>query len=401
MKINLLKFSFVLITLLSLFVSCVEQKHDEEFSFIVTCDMRRFAMEQYRSPEWTLGGFHAIKEVGKGDFMISPGDVEPPDAVRDLIDIVLGKDYPWYPGVGNHDLEDNSYMEYLRDLNRDGKSLPNIVNRGPSGCEETTYSFDWKNAHFVNLNLYYDGIVDNGADGNVVPELLAWLEKDLAQNNKKHIFVFGHDPIISMPDMDSGIRRHVGNSLDKYPDNSFQFQQLLLKYNVTAYVCGHTHTASFSSINGLWQLDAGHIRGMEGDFTPEKLFNRIKSELETGTASGSAVDEIIKRFYASNKKEIDKTLFAMELVDVNSYKEIKDDQGLEELIGFYKKYQKGNNYAVNSEELFWNNCPWSKSSFLKIFVGPEDVRLEIYRDDGRGGKYSFSHNMYLYRSINY
>jgi hypothetical protein len=188
---------------LSLFSSCVEQKQDEEFSFIVTCDMRRFAMEQYRTVEWTLGGFQAIKEVGKGDFMISPGDVEPPDAVRDLIDIVFGKDYVWYPGVGNHDLEDESYIEYLRDLNRDGKSLPNIVNRGPTGCEETTYSFDWKNAHFVNLNLYYDGTVDNKADGNVVPELLAWLEKDLAQNKKKHIFVFGHDPIISMPDMNN------------------------------------------------------------------------------------------------------------------------------------------------------------------------------------------------------
>lgn len=400
MKIKSSKFLFVLIALLSLFVSCVEQKQDEEFSFIIACDMRRFAMEQYRSSEWTLGGFEKIKEVGKGDFMISPGDVEPPDAVRDLIDIVLGKDYTWYPGVGNHDLEDESYIEYLRDLNRNGKTLPNIVNRGPSGSEETTYSFDWKNAHFINLNLYYDGTVDNGSDGNVVPELLAWLEKDLAQNNKKHIFVFGHDPIISIPDMDSGMRRHVGNSLDKYPDNSFRFQQLLIKYNVTAYICGHSHSTSFASFNGLWQLDAGHIRGMEGDFTPEKLFKSMKSELETVKKTGKAANEITNKFYASNKKEINKTLFAMKLVDVGTYKDIKDDQGLEALMGFYNEYRKGNNYAVNFEELFWKNCGWRKSSFLKIFVGPEDVRLEIYRDDGRGGKYSLRHNMYLIKEIN-
>ena len=159
---------FILFTFILLISSCQNEKVEKSFSFIGACDMRYFAMEEYRSPEWTLGGFQAIEKVGKGEFMISPGDVEPPWATRELMDQVFGKDYHWYPGVGNHDLEDEKYIEYLRDLNRDGNKLPNVVNLGPPGSEETTYSFDFGNAHFVNLNLYYDGKRDDGTDGDVV-----------------------------------------------------------------------------------------------------------------------------------------------------------------------------------------------------------------------------------------
>ena len=58
-------------------------------------------------------------------------------------------------------------MDWLRIFNRDGNTLPNIVNVGPAGCAETTYSFDYGNAHFVVLNEYFDGSSDVGADGEV------------------------------------------------------------------------------------------------------------------------------------------------------------------------------------------------------------------------------------------
>jgi hypothetical protein len=47
-----------------------------------------------------------------------------------------------------------------------GVSLPSIVNAGPPGCEETTYSFDYGDAHFVVLNEYYNGTSDRGTDGD-------------------------------------------------------------------------------------------------------------------------------------------------------------------------------------------------------------------------------------------
>ena len=388
---------FYLFIFVLLFNSCVEEKVEKKFSFIAACDMRAFAMEEYRSPEWTLGGFQAINKVGKGEFMISPGDVEPPWAVRELMDQVFGKDYPWYPGVGNHDLEDEKYIEYLRDLNRDGNKLPNIVNLGPPGSVETTYSFDFGNSHFVVLNLYYDGKTDGGTDGNVVPELLEWLENDLAQNKKKHVFVFGHDAIIAIPDMDNGLVRHQGNSLDLYPENSFRFQQLLIKYGVAAYMCGHSHSTSFSNINGLWQLDLGHIRGMMSDFNPQKLFDYLEAEWEQNEKEGLSFKESIEKTYAPKMKPINKALFTMQLAGVGeeSYKKIIPLKGKKALLRFYKEFSKGKSQSENLTNIFWENLDWQRSSFFKITVGENDVKVEIYRDDGRGGEYSLRHSLYL------
>jgi len=372
-------------------------KNENNFSFIAACDMRYFAMEEYRSSEWTLGGFEAISKVGKGEFMLSPGDVEPPWAVRELMDQVFGKDYPWYPAVGNHDLEDEKYIEYLRDLNRDGNKLPNIVRLGPPGSEETTYSFDIGNTHFVVLNLYYDGKTDSGSDGNVVPELLKWLEKDLAQNKKKFVFVSGHDAIVAMPDMDNGITRHYGNSLDLYPENSLRFQKLLLKYKVTAYLCGHSHSTSFTNINGLWQLDLGHIRGMMSDYNPQKLFDYLDAEWKQNEKDGLSLQESIEKSYAPKLKPIDKALFAMQLAGVgeDSYKNIIPTEGKKALLRFYQDYSKDEAKAKNLTNVFWKNLEWQKSSFYKFSVGEDDIKVEIYRDDGRGGEYSLRQKFYL------
>ena len=92
-----------------------------------------------------------------------------------MITKVIGEDYPWYPVLGNHDPESPSTMEYLRQYSA---TVPNIVNRGPEGCEDTTYSFDYGNAHFVVLNVYFNGERDWGLEGEIVPELLTWLEAD-------------------------------------------------------------------------------------------------------------------------------------------------------------------------------------------------------------------------------
>jgi Calcineurin-like phosphoesterase len=397
MNRNLLNIVLILVAAVLVFVACTTNEEQSEFSFIATCDMRAFATEEFRSSEWTLGGFQAIEKIGKGEFMVSPGDVEPPWAVRELLDQVFGKDYIWYPSVGNHDLEDKKYIEYLRDYNKDGTKLPNIVSSGPSGSVETTYSFDFGNTHFVNLNLYYDGKTDGGTDGDVVPELLKWLENDLAQNKKKNIFVFGHDAIISMPDMDNGLVRHQGNVLDKYPENSFAFQQLLLKYDVTAYLCGHSHSTSFSKINGLWQLDLGHIRGMMNEFDTQKLFDYIEVEWEKNEKESLSLRESIEKTYNSKTKSINKTLFTTQLAGVGkeSYKNISPTEGKKGLLKFYQEYSKGNNQADKLTSIFWDNSNWQRSSFFRITVSEDDISVKIYRDDARGGEYTLRHSFSL------
>ena len=379
-----------LLICISVLISCNsnQQNFNNAFTFIAAADMRFYATEKYRTSQHFLGAVEAIKRVGAGAFMISPGDIDPPRAVREVIDQVLGKDYLWYPTAGNHELEAAEYMDWLRKYNRGGTTLPNIIRKGPPGCEETTYSFDYGSCHFVALNQYYDGGSDTGTDGDIIPELLEWLEMDLTLNTKKHIFVYGHEPIISLPDMDNGRVRHQGDSLDKYGENAFAFLQLLLRYHVTAYICGHTHSTSFGNINGLWQIDVGHSRGIEENSAPEILIKEISEVVEKNADQGIGEEEAIREFYQINKKQVNKALHHMRLAPGDTYEEIQFGPGLQGLYTFYFDYKKGGTLREKHVRTFWENSMYRKSSFVKFYVKDDGVKVEFYRDDAHGGAYS-------------
>jgi len=246
---------------------------DNSFTFVVTADMRDFTAGKYDNSQYFRGACEAIKKTGAGAFMISPGDIDPPEGVRTVIDEVMGKDYIWYPVVGNHDTG-KSDMNWLRQYNADGKKLPDIVCPGPKGCVETTYSFNYKNAHFAILNEYFEGKSDTDGDGDVCDGLFQWLADDLKANQKYMIFVSGHVPMISEPDIDTKRLRHQEGSLNAHEKSYGRFSSLLRQYHVMAYICGHTHNTSFVSINGVWQLDAGHARGI-GDTGVPSTFIRV------------------------------------------------------------------------------------------------------------------------------
>jgi hypothetical protein len=264
---------FLILFLLYIEIDSKELLRNEAiFSFEVTCDMREFAGPEYQTSKYFMGTCEAIQDIGKGSFMVSPGDIDPPQYVYSTIKKFLGNDYLWYPEVGNHEAETPEDMKWLREWG--SKDIPNLVRRGPQNCEETTYSFDFENSHFVIINQYYDGISDTGTDGDVCDSLYIWLKKDLESNSKPTIFVFGHEPIISIPDADNGRYRHQGDNLDAHPDNNHRFQKLLKVYKVKAYICGHTHGFSYSKINGLWQIDAAHCRGI-GDRGARSTFLKV------------------------------------------------------------------------------------------------------------------------------
>ena len=234
------------------------------FSFDLTADMRYFTPPAYPTSRHFVGVCEAIREVGPGAFMISPGDFDPPDRLPVVVKQILGEDYPWYPVVGNHELDRPEYMAFVRQYNPGGKALPGIVRAGPPGAVETCYSFDYQNAHFVAINEYYDGTNDAVPGGDVSDALYDWLAADLQANDKPLVFVFGHEPTVVVPDMTNGRVRHRGKSLDKNDANNHRFWSLLREHEVVAYVCGHSHNASVSKINGVWQIDCGHARG-KGD----------------------------------------------------------------------------------------------------------------------------------------
>jgi len=249
-----------------------KQTNDELFNFDVTADMRNFAMAEFHSSEYFLGVCEAIQKVGKGEFMISPGDIDPPYDVHKTIVEVLGEDYYWYPVLGNHEIETEEDMEYFNKYL--ASEIPNLVDGGPKNANRTMYSFSFMNTHFAVINQYYDGISTTAIDGDISDSVYHWLKKDLENNKKEINFVIGHEPLVSMPDYDNGRMRHQGDNLDKYPENSFRFQQLLREHNVAAYFCGHTHNFSIATINGILQIDVGHARG-KGDEGAQSTFLKV------------------------------------------------------------------------------------------------------------------------------
>jgi hypothetical protein len=243
----------------------------QPFTFAVACDMRKYAGSAYDSPHYFRGAMDAIDARGDSLFVVSPGDIDPVDGVFWTVTSTLGLDAFWYPVVGNHELPnagDEAYvganMDWLRNHDYDPNGLgasPDIVNTGPAGCPETTYSFDYDNSHFVVLNQYCDEGGDAVGDGDVPDHLYDWFSADLTATDREHIFVFGHEPAYPQRDADNERLRHLGDSLDQYPAHRDRFWDLLRAEGVTAYICGHTHNYSAVRIGGVWQLDAGHARG--------------------------------------------------------------------------------------------------------------------------------------------
>jgi hypothetical protein len=248
---------------------CAAPQHG--FVFAVAADMREFTPPQHAGPAYFAGVCDALHAVGPGAFMISPGDIDPPDRVRATLDQAFGAEYAWYAVVGNHEGEQPQTLEYLRTLNAGGRTLPRIMRGGPPGALETCYAFDYGRAHFVVLNEYYDGKGDMANDGDVSDPLYRWLAEDLAANRQPIVFVCGHEPTVAIPDMDNGLVRHRGDSLDAHEANNRRFWALLQQYQVTAYICGHSHCTSLAKINGVWQIDAGHARG-HGDESTASTF---------------------------------------------------------------------------------------------------------------------------------
>jgi hypothetical protein len=239
----------------------------DSFHFTVTADMRGYHVK--------FGNLlQAIKDgPGPGIFHVSIGDID--DTIpenRAQVDDKFCTAAIWYPIIGNHEAETLSDMVWLRTEYKTGyngrTALKFSTNQdGPAGSVETTYSWDYANAHFIALNQYWDGGTtlgsDNATDGDIVAALYDWLAADLTTNTKPFVFVFGHEPAFPY-------NRHVGNSLDQYPNNRDAFWSLLEAEDVQAFFCGHTHYYSKhrgdkDQVGSVWQLDVGNAGNDPGD----------------------------------------------------------------------------------------------------------------------------------------
>lgn len=247
------------------------------FSFITAGDMRSFVGPAPAGKRYFDGVCEALQSIGAGAFMIIPGDCDPPGPVRATIDRYLGTNYLWYPVIGNHELEKTTNLVWLRTWAEAG--VPHLTRRGPVGAEDTIYSFEFENSHFILLNEYYDGRSDSVRKNDIPEAAFEWLEEDLAATRKPLIWIIGHVPIKSLRDMDTGRLRHAGESLTTNKVHQERFLQLLKRYHVRAYICGHTHNCSVARVKGVWQADSGHARGAGDKGAPSTFLKfRIAEE---------------------------------------------------------------------------------------------------------------------------
>jgi len=262
----------------------------ERFSFVVTTDWHTSSaqttvennLQQVNS--WIIS---PTPDMPAPAFMVITGDFPYVSQTEASIDTVLGSGFIWYPVIGNHEISDDiNNFNYIRDAIV--PSLPYIVDFGPTGSTNTSYSWDYSNAHFVAVNEYWDGTTntnaDHLADGDIRPQLRTWIDTDLADSSAPHRFVFAHEPAYPA-------HRHVGDSLDKYPANRDAFIATLNSNEVETLFCGHTHyyehdIAPEYPLGNLHQVTNGALQGdgatityvlVDGDSATYKVYYRANS----------------------------------------------------------------------------------------------------------------------------
>ena len=210
-----------------------------KFAFIVTTDLHTSdsTPNTYIAAKFDrIADFinNPTSEMPAPEFMVITGDFPNLAQTEQIIDDELGSDFLWYPVIGNHEISDNIANFYaIRDTMV--PSLPNIVDYGPVGSVNTTYSWDYENAHFIAINPFWDGASNDHTSGGDIPAALnSWVAEDLAANDEIHNFVFIHTPPFPS-------HRHIGEDLDANPTNRDAFISTLDTNNVESIFAGHTH----------------------------------------------------------------------------------------------------------------------------------------------------------------
>jgi hypothetical protein len=169
---------------------------------------------------------------------------------------------------------------------------------------------------------------------------------------------------------------------------------MLLRFHVTGYICGHTHNTSIAKINDVWQIDVGHARGIEAYF-PVLLVGGFSEAIAEAQGHSQSEREAFTRFYKEDAYEAKKVLYYSGLTDGVSYKKIDDNTALKKMASFYKQFSENDQLREQYKETFWENANLARSTFFRINTSADKVKIEIYRDDARGGAYTLMHTKVL------
>jgi len=119
-----------------------------------------------------------------------------------------------------------------------------IPKNGPAGEEGLTYSFIHKNAFFVGLDQYAGG-------QHRINQ--TWLDDELAENFRPHVFIYGHEPAFGADHRDN---------LGFYPNDRDIFWNAIGSAGTGIYFCGHDHFYNRALVhdeagNAIRQIIAG------------------------------------------------------------------------------------------------------------------------------------------------
>lgn len=196
----------------------VSENGSKEFQFIYFSDTQ--ADPDVASYEEWGKLFRQAASDGNPGFALLGGDLvnDGEDAEEwEAFFTEAGDTIPLYPAAGNHD------GGMLR------KELFQLPGNGPQGFEETVYSFDYENTHFI--------VMDSNAMGNpdYASLLCGWLEDDLkeAKNADWKIVMF-HHPMYPILDIPKDQTR--AETMRQY------YLPALERAGVDLILCGHQHS---------------------------------------------------------------------------------------------------------------------------------------------------------------
>lgn len=171
---------------------------------------------------------------------------------------------------GNHELRDvwrtdltglpnpsdNGALRWLAVFGNSAHSSQMLPDNGPAGEQCMTYAVEHKNALIVGLDLY--GGINHRLDHAVNQE---WLDRQLRQNTRPHVFVFAHEP---------AFRTYHEDCLDAHPKLRDAFWMSLQAAGARTYFCGHDHYYDHAVVD-------------DGDHDPDNDVHQIIA----GTGGGS------------------------------------------------------------------------------------------------------------------
>lgn len=211
------------------------------FSFLVISDLH-----YYDGDEKYFEDISADNKYNDVSFIVVCGDVAQSGLKHQydyLTEDLKNVNVPVYYVIGNHDLYNNGYEEWR-----------NILGR-------TVYEFKIGDNHFIFTDT---------ANGTIGAEQRSWIIGALSASNSVNKFVFSH---YSPTD-----KEFQSPTALSYPEDAYFLYDVLEKYGVKYYICGHLHFYDEKEIRGVKYIIVNTAQSRSDRYLKITIKNNIISK---------------------------------------------------------------------------------------------------------------------------